>query len=69
MDSTTSSALAIGSIVLSVVGSVAALVNHKRVRSNCCGKELSASLDVENTTPVDPKKEAFDLEKKGDDKK
>jgi len=27
------------------------VVNHKRVRSNCCGKKLEASIDIENTTP------------------
>lgn len=26
-------------------------VNHKRIRSNCCGKKLVASIDIENTTP------------------
>lgn len=69
MDSVSSSALAIGSIVISVLGSVVALVNHKRIRSNCCGAKTEVSLDIENTTPVDPKKEAFDLEKKEEDKK
>jgi len=59
MDSTTLSALAIGSIVLSVGGTILAYINHKRIRSNCCGKEVSASLDVENTTPPTEKKEAF----------
>lgn len=26
-------------------------INHHRVRSNCCGKELVVSVDVEKTTP------------------
>lgn len=51
MDSTTSSALAIGSMVVSIGGAILMAVNHKRIRSNCCGKEVVASLDVENTTP------------------
>ena len=25
--------------------------NHRRVRSNCCGKKLEMSLDVEETSP------------------
>jgi hypothetical protein len=43
----------IGSValVLSVGGSIFALINHKRIRSTCCGKKLEASLDVEATTP------------------
>jgi hypothetical protein len=38
-------ALSIGSIVL-------AIINHKRLRSNCCGNVGVVSLDVENTTPL-----------------
>jgi hypothetical protein len=30
-------------------------VNHHRVRSNCCGRELSASIDIETTTPPELK--------------
>lgn len=26
--------------------------NHKRIRSNCCGRACVTSLDVEDTTPV-----------------
>jgi hypothetical protein len=26
-------------------------INHKRIRSKCCEKELEVSIDVENTTP------------------
>ena len=40
-------------LLLAVVGAV----NHKRIRSNCCGWILSASFDVEATTPPDTKKE------------
>ena len=36
----------------SLIGSLYAAINHKRIRSNCCGKHLEASLDVENTTPT-----------------
>jgi len=30
-------------------------INHKRLRSNCCGTKLEASVDIEDTTPKDPK--------------
>ena len=30
-------------------------VNHHRVRSNCCGKEMVVSVDVEQTTPAELK--------------
>lgn len=26
-------------------------INHHRVRSNCCGKQMVVSVDVEETTP------------------
>ena len=26
-------------------------INHKRIRSDCCGKKLVASIDIEETTP------------------
>jgi hypothetical protein len=49
MDS--SGIIAIVSLVLSVAGSALAIINHKRIRSNCCGKELTTSIDIEATTP------------------
>jgi hypothetical protein len=56
MDSTTSSALSIGAIIVSLGGSVIAVINHKRIRSNCCGAKTEVSLDIENTTPGDKEK-------------
>lgn len=50
MDSTT--VIAYCGFVTSVLGVVYAAINHKRVRSTCCGKALEASLDIENTTPI-----------------
>jgi hypothetical protein len=50
-------------------------VNHKRVRSNCCGKKMEMSVDVENTTPPEtppsfvvnnPQKQIQVLVKNGD---
>ena len=40
-----SMAIAVGSMIFHIV-------NHKRIRSNCCGAVLEASIDVENTTPL-----------------
>jgi hypothetical protein len=45
------SVLGISAIVISVAGSILGIVNHKRIRSNCCGRTVEASIDVENTTP------------------
>ena len=51
MDSNVAAALAITSVVVSVGGSILAVVNHTRCRSNCFGKKIEVSLDVEKTTP------------------
>ena len=38
-------------IVVSVGTAILGIINHKRVRSRCCGKMAEASFDVDNTTP------------------
>jgi len=37
---------------LSIVGIVVAAINHTRIRSNCFGRRLEFSVDIEKTTPV-----------------
>jgi hypothetical protein len=39
------------SIALSVGTVILGVVNHKRIRSTCCGKKVDASFDIEDTTP------------------
>jgi len=39
------------SLAISIASVVLGIVNHKRVRSNCCGRIGVVSLDVEPTTP------------------
>ena len=51
MDSNTTAVVGYVSIILSVGTIVLGVINHKRVRSNCCGHKVDVSLDVENTTP------------------
>lgn len=38
-------------IGISAGGIILGIINHKFVRSKCCGKVLEASIDVGNTTP------------------
>jgi hypothetical protein len=45
------SAAGLASIAIHVVEKLLVVVNHKRVRSRCCGKQLDSSLDIEETTP------------------
>jgi len=40
---------------LGILYKIFAVVNHRRIRSNCCGKLLTASIDVEATSPVEEK--------------
>jgi hypothetical protein len=50
----TTNILGLSGFGISILGILYTAVNHKRIRSNCCGKHLEASLDVENTTPPRP---------------
>jgi hypothetical protein len=36
---------------IGLMTSLVGAINHKRIRSTCCKKEISASFDVESTTP------------------
>jgi len=38
-------------VIAGILYKIYMAINHKRIRSNCCGKKLEASLDIENTTP------------------
>ena len=52
MDGQATSIVALTGMIISIATTVIAVVNHKRIRSKCCGKDVSASLDIENTSPV-----------------
>lgn len=39
------------SLAISIGAVVLGIINHKRIRSSCCGKQASVSLDIEATTP------------------
>jgi hypothetical protein len=51
MDSNTTAVVGYCSLVLSIGTIVLGVINHKRIRSSCCGHKIDVSLDVENTTP------------------
>jgi hypothetical protein len=52
MDNVTSGGIGAGAVfALGIAYRVYIAVNHHRVRSNCCGKEMVVSVDVEETTP------------------
>ena len=43
--------MSIVSVIIAFGGSLLALINHKRIRSSCCGKNMMISLDVKATSP------------------
>lgn len=45
----TGSALGISGLVFSILGIVYSAVNHKHIKSKCCGKEYDISIDIEST--------------------
>ena len=47
-------------IAVSVGTAIVGIVNHKRVRSTCCGTVGDVSIDIENTTPPSLKINAVD---------
>jgi len=38
-------------IIVGVLGIVIGAINHRRLRSSCCGRKAEFSIDIENTTP------------------
>jgi hypothetical protein len=51
MDNATTTVIAFSGFAISILTAVIGAINHKRIRSNCCGKVAEASLDIETTTP------------------
>lgn len=52
MDNISSGAAGAGSIIaLGVIYRIYLVVNHHKVKSTCMGKEFSASIDIDETTP------------------
>lgn len=54
MDNSTTTVIAFSGFAVSVLTAVVGVINHKRIRSNCCGKIADVSIDIENTTPTRP---------------
>ena len=52
MDVQTANVVAYCSFLVSVLTLVIGAINHKRVRSHCCGSSVEASIDIENTSPT-----------------
>ena len=48
----TNNIFSIVAVVISVGSIILGILNHRRLRSRCNKTEVSASLDIDNTTPL-----------------
>jgi hypothetical protein len=46
------SAGAVGASAIALIGIIYKAVNHKKVRSRCCGKSFDVSLDIDPSVPT-----------------
>jgi hypothetical protein len=52
MDNLSSGAAGAGSVLtLALIYRIYLAINHRKVKSTCMGKEFSASIDIDQTTP------------------
>jgi hypothetical protein len=54
----------IGASVIVFAGIFYKFLNHKRIRSQCCGRIWTASVDIEETTPKIEKEKSTQAEDK-----
>jgi hypothetical protein len=52
MDLSESLILGYVALVISIATAVVGVINHKRIKSKCCGKEGDISIDIETTSPT-----------------
>lgn len=60
----TSSIVGWSGLVISILGIIYSAVNHKHIRSNCCGRVIDFSIDVENTNPEEDRKREEELRRR-----
>ena len=51
MDNQDTSIIAFCGLAVSILTAVIGAINHRRVRSECCGKVATASLEIDQVTP------------------
>jgi hypothetical protein len=47
----TGSALGGTGLAISMIGIIYSAINHKHIKSRCCGKELEVSIDIDTIQP------------------
>jgi hypothetical protein len=56
-------------LALGILYKIYNIVNHHRVRSNCCGKKIEVSLDIDETTPKSRDAQVVEHPEKSEDGK
>jgi hypothetical protein len=51
MDGDTTTIIAYSGFLIGLASTIIGVINHKRIRSRCCGTKIETSIDIENTTP------------------
>ena len=64
MDSTTAGGLGIIGILISGGGALYTAINHKKFKFRCCGRDMDASIDIDDNEPKIVKKNSADKIKK-----
>ena len=41
----------VGASIVAFLGLIYTAINHKKLRSKCCGREITASIDIEPSSP------------------
>uniref|UniRef100_A0A6C0DJQ8 Uncharacterized protein n=1 Tax=viral metagenome TaxID=1070528 RepID=A0A6C0DJQ8_9ZZZZ len=65
----TGAALGGTGLFISLVGIIYSAINHKHIRTKCCGREIEISLDIDSTETLAERKEREEKEKKEKEEK
>jgi hypothetical protein len=52
MDNQDTSVIALCGLAVSILTAIIGAINHKRIRSECCGTKGQISFDIDSTSPV-----------------
>jgi len=65
----TGAALGGTGLFISLVGIIYSAINHKHIKTRCCGREIEISLDIDSTETLGERKEREKKEKEEKEKK
>ena len=65
----TGAALGGTGLFISLIGIIYSAINHKHIRTKCCGREIEISLDIDSTETLGERKEREKKEKEEKEEK